>query len=64
MAFEITNQLRSSSIIRVEGASTVNVNVSQLSTNTALETDLLISNVSLGQPAVVYLLADTLQVMY
>ena len=38
MAFEITNQLRSSSIIRVEGASTVNVNVSQLSTNTALET--------------------------
>jgi len=38
MAFEITNQLRSSSIIRVEGPSTVNVNVSQLSTNTALET--------------------------
>ena len=37
MAFEITNQLRSSSIIRVEGASTVNVNVSQLSTNTDLE---------------------------
>ena len=38
MAFEITNQLRSPSIIRVEGASTVNVNISQLSTNTALET--------------------------
>lgn len=38
MAYEVTNTRRGSSIIRVDGASTNNVSLADLSTNTALET--------------------------
>lgn len=38
MAYEVTNTRRGSSIIRCEGASTNNVALSDLSTNTSLET--------------------------
>lgn len=38
MAYEIVNSRRASSIIRCEGASTVNVTLDNLSTNTSLET--------------------------
>ena len=38
MAYEVTNTRRGSSVIRVEGASTNNVALSELSTNTSLET--------------------------
>ena len=38
MAYEVTNVKRGSSIIRCEGASTNNVSLADLSTNTSLET--------------------------
>ena len=38
MAYEVTNTRRGSSIIRCEGASTNNVALTDLSTNTSLET--------------------------
>jgi len=48
MAYEVTNTRRGSSIIRCEGASTNNIALSELSTNTSIET---ISNAQIKRVA-------------